>query len=151
MVLPDAASTSCPSTGPTSLRRNLPESYPRTSADTDHSQLSPSSSQISTSSYPSTGPTSLARNIPESYPKPTADTDHEKLPAPSSQPPMSKKTRLDQVHPGKILKKPSKNKPLKKAVKVVTEASTGSHTTKEKRATEAESCCGLRKAGLNIR
>ena len=125
MALPDAVSNSCPSTGPTSLGRNLPESYPRPGADTDHSQLSPSSSQISASSYPSTEPTSLGRNIPASYPKPTADTDHEKLPAPSSQPPMSKKTRLDQVHPGKILKKPSKNTPLKKAANVVTEASTG--------------------------
>ena len=125
MAVPDAASTSCPSTSPTSLGRDLPESYPRPSADTDHSQLSPSSSQISASSYPSTKPTSLGRNTPESSPKPTADTDHEQLPAPSSQPPISKKTRLDQVHPGKILKKPSKNKPLKKAAEVVTEASTG--------------------------
>ena len=117
--------SSYPSTGTTSLGRNIPESYPKPTADTGHSQLSPPSSQTPTSRFPPSDPTSLGRKIPESYTKPSADIDHRELPPPSTQTPMSRKPRVDQVPPGKILKKPSKNKPSKKAAKVFTEASTG--------------------------
>ena len=158
IALLDAASTSYPSANTTSLGRNVPESYPEPTAETDRRESPALSSQTPTSSCPSIGSTSLGRDIPESYPKPTADIEPRELPASSSQiptssytstnatslgspkcipgtnhhkspsssqPPMSSKTRVDQLPPGKILKKPSKNKPLKKAAKVFTEASTG--------------------------
>lgn len=91
-----------------------------------------------------TNSTPLGRNTPESYPTPATSTNNEESPLPPPPTPQTtipRKTRsatnLEQIPSGKILKKPKKEKPLKKK-KVSTEqqktalsdaATTGSPST----------------------
>ena len=110
-ALLNAASPSAPPTGPTPLERTEPEPYPTPATDINNRKSpSPTSS--------STGPTSHERNEPEPRPTPTTGTNNRKPPSPTPTSPVSRRTRsatkLEQIPPGKILKKPSKEKPLKK-------------------------------------
>ena len=61
----------------------------------------------------------LPSSPPGSHPRPIPQMDYTKVPSSSSPSPISRRTRsatkLDQVPSGKVLKKPSKNKPTKKA------------------------------------